>query len=61
MAQQDRASIGIMHFTLGPESASQLEREYQVNIEECVKTAEDHKDWDELKRYQIITVGSTLL
>ena len=53
MAEQDKTSIGVMHFILGPECAPQLEREYQVKIEECVKAASDHKDWDELKRYQI--------
>jgi hypothetical protein len=56
MAEQDRTSIGVMRFILGSEYASQLEREYQVKIEDCVKAAKDHKDWDELSRYEIFTV-----
>jgi hypothetical protein len=57
MAEQDKTSIGVMHYVLGPESASQLEREYQVKIEDCVKAANDHKDWDQLKRYRITTTS----
>jgi hypothetical protein len=57
MAEQDKPSIGVMHHILGPEFASQLEREYEIKIEECIEAAKDHKDWNEIKVYRrVVTI-----
>jgi hypothetical protein len=56
MAEQDKTSIGVMLRILGPEYASQLEREYEVKIGDCMEAAKDHKYWEQLSRSQIGTI-----